>query len=98
MAVIVDSLMQYILFFGITVIFTILAVGNPKKGLFGVIAGLCWFVLALAHFALGDPIGMLTTSVAWLFVGLGTIFIVNTVISYSYSLQQKREDEEMMLT
>lgn len=87
---------QYMILMAITLLFTVLAISYRKNLVLGLLAGVTWMTSAISHFAIGDKTSALTWGLAWLFVGIGTIFIVRVVINTTRTLEDERWGTEMV--
>lgn len=81
---------QYMIMMAITLLFTVLALAYDENKLLGLLAALSWFLSALGHFSMGDKTSALTWGLAWLFVGIGLLFTIETIIKTARLLREKR--------
>lgn len=74
---------QYIIVFGLTIIFSVFALTMEKHALFlKIAAGVCWFIMAVTQFILGDITSALTLALATLFSVFGFIFFFSTILNW----------------
>lgn len=72
----IDPTLEYLLIFCLAIFFTSLAF-NRQTLIPNLLAGIAWFLFALVNYAfVSSPA---TTSISWLTVGIGLIFIVNSI-------------------
>jgi len=86
---------QYMIMMAITLLFTVLGLAFTKKTVLGLLAGISWLASALANSAIGDQTSPLTASLSWLFLGIGIIFIVKTVLDVFRAWSQQRWNMEL---
>lgn len=89
MTVLMDPVIQYVFLIGITLVFSILAL-NRESIVFHAIAAFTWFITALGHLAVGELASPLTSTLAFLYFGIGLIFVVSTVDKTLAFLQENR--------
>lgn len=81
----ISETIEYTLIFGLTVIFTVFAIvlkEGTQRLIMKVIAGILWFVMAVAQFLIGDITSALTLSFALLCGTFSTIFFLSTVLDW----------------
>lgn len=86
---------QYMILMAITLLFSVLSLTYTKKTVLGLLAGISWLISALSNFAIGDQTSPLTSSLSWLFLGIGMAFIVKTMVDVFKTWSQKRWDMEL---
>lgn len=86
---------QYMIMMAITLLFTVLGLAYTKKTVLSLLAGISWLISALAHFAVGNQTSPLTPMLSWLFVGIGIIFIVKTIVDVFKAWSNKRWNMEL---
>ena len=89
-----DPVIQYVFLIGITLVFSILAL-NRNSITFHAIAAFTWFVTALGHMAVGELTSPLTSTLAFLYFGIGLIFTVSTADKALGFLKEKRGSIEL---
>lgn len=76
----VSETVQYIVLFAITVIFSVFALTlDTYRLILKILAGFCWFILALLQFIVGDITSGFTMGIAFFFMGIGIIFLFSTI-------------------
>ena len=76
----ISETIQYIIVFGVTVIFTVFALTIEKNRLFlKIAAGTCWFIMAVIQFILGDITSALTLVLPTLWFAFGFILFFLTI-------------------
>jgi hypothetical protein len=71
------DIILYIIIFGITVLFSLIAIDHPKEEVhYKFIAGLCWIVFTMVHFIITLSVGALAYAITILWLGFGLTFIV----------------------
>lgn len=71
----ISETIYFVITFGLSVVFSTFAmVLEENKILLKILAGLCWFILALMMFIVGDVTSGLTLAFSMLFWGLGFMF------------------------
>lgn len=86
---------QYVMMMAVTLLFTVLGLAFSRKVGLTLLAGISWLASALANFAIGDQTSPLTFSLSWLFLGIGFVFIVKTVVDVFRSWSDKRWSMEL---
>ena len=86
---------QYMIMMAITLLFTVLSLTYTKKTVLTLLAGLSWLISGLANFSIGDQTSPLTSGLSWLFLGIGIIFTVKTIVDVFKSYSQKRWSMEL---
>lgn len=71
------EIVYYGIVFSVTLIFSMMAIAFKKEEVhFKFIAGVCWFILAIVHFLVGDITSVLTYAIAVFWMGLGFLFTI----------------------
>jgi len=83
---------QYMIMMAISLLFTVLSIAYKENVTLGLLAGISWLISSLSHFAVGQQTSPLTTSLSWLFLAFGIIFIVKTVITIASMRHEQRLD------
>jgi len=79
----ISETIQYIIIFALAVVFTSFALAMEKHRItLKVIAGICWFILALAQFIL-DVAGTFSMPFATLFMAIGLILFLSTILDWT---------------
>lgn len=86
---------QYVMLMAVTLLFTVLGLAFNRKIILTLLAGTCWLISALAHFAVGDQTSPLTLSLSWLFLAIGLVFIVKTMVDVFRTWSDKRWSMEL---
>ena len=86
---------QYVMMMAITLLFTVLGLAFNRKTVLTLLAGICWLLSSLANFAVGDQTSPLTISLSLLFLGIGFIFVVKTIVDVFRSWSDKRWSTEL---
>jgi len=94
MTALMDPVIQYVFLIGITLLFSILAV-NRDSITFHALATLSWFATALGHMMIGEQSSPLTSALAFLYSGIGLIFLISTMDKTLAFLKTKREKLEL---
>jgi hypothetical protein len=89
-----DPVTQYVLLICITIIFSVLAL-ERNSITFHLLAAFTWFITALGHLAIGTLESPLTSTLAFLYLGIGLIFTVSTTDKAIAFLKVKRENIEL---
>jgi len=89
MTALMDPVIQYVFLIGITLLFSILAL-NRDSILCHALAAFTWFITALGHMMIGQQTSPLTSPLAFLYLGIGLIFTINTMHKTLEFLQEKR--------
>jgi len=84
---------QYMIMMAISLLFTVLALAYNKNLLLGLLAGISWLISSIAHFSVGSQTSPLTSALAYLFLGFGFIFIVNTMHNVFRGFKGKKQEE-----
>lgn len=86
---------QYMVMIAITLFFTVFALTRRSVTL-DALAAFCWFAMAAAHLIVGDLTSPLTTTLPWLYFGIGLLFFVvfiRDVISIFAELERRKWEE-----
>ena len=83
---------QYLILMAIALLFTVLALVFDKNIILELLAGITWVISSIAHFATGDQTSALTSSLSWLFLAFGIIFITVAIYNSALLLNRKPDD------
>ena len=75
---------QYAIIFGVTIIFSLLALTSDKQGyavrvITRFIAGFCWLIMAVLQFVIGNTLEILTIALSTFFFGFAAIFMFSAI-------------------
>jgi hypothetical protein len=79
----ISETIQYVIIFGLTIIFSVFALTMENYRLFlKMAAGTCWGIMAIIQFTLGDISSALTLGFALLCSILGLFFFASTILDW----------------
>ncbi len=89
MTALMDPVLQYIFLIAITILFTVLAL-NRESILLHASSAFMWFFTALIHIIIGEQTSALTSTLPFLYFGVGFIFSVSTTYKALQYLHDKK--------
>ena len=89
-----DPTLQYTFLMGITLLFTVLAI-NRRSITLSILSAISWFASSLAHQMISPQTSPLTNPISLLYMGIGIIFTIATVMMALNYLKEERTSVEL---